>query len=89
MTTSEKRFEVKVNGTEFVMEDPSPTALEILVFGQTTGSHPETTLRVMFCRAIKASTRANQRVNLAEDNVFHHHPGEPDSSCIGGQFDDA
>ena len=78
MTTSEKRFEVKVNGTEFVMEDPSPTALEILVLAKQRGAIPNDPEGYVL-QGDKGEYQGNQRVNLAEDNVFITIPVSPTS----------
>ena len=76
MTTSEKRFEVKVNGIEFVMEDPSPTALEILVLAKQRGAIPNDPEGYVL-QGDKGEYQGNQRVNLAEDNVFITIPVRP------------
>ena len=69
MTMLEKHFEVKVNGTEFVMEDSSPTALEILVLAKQLGAIPNDPEGYVL-QGDKGEYRGNQRVNLAEDYVF-------------------
>ena len=76
MTTSEKRFEVKVNGIEFVMEDPSPTALEILVLAKQLGAIPNDPEGYVL-QGDKGEYQGNQRVNLVEDNVFITIPVSP------------
>ena len=76
MTMSEKHFEVKVNGTEFVMEDPSPTALEILVLAKQLGAIPNDPEGYVL-QGDKGEYQGNQRVNLAEDNVFITIPVSP------------
>jgi hypothetical protein len=78
MTMSEKQFEVKVkvNGTEFVMEDPSPTALEILVLAKQLGAIPNDPEGYVL-QGDKGEYQGNQRVNLAEDNVFITIPVSP------------
>ena len=69
MTTSEKKFEVKVNGTEFVMEDPNPTALAILERAKQLGAIPNNPEDYVL-QGDKGEYRGNDRVNLEEDNVF-------------------
>ena len=76
MTMLEKHFEVKVNGTEFVMEDSSPTALEILVLAKQLGAIPNDPEGYVL-QGDKGEYRGNQRVNLAEDNVFITIPVSP------------
>ena len=76
MTMSEKQFEVKVNGTEFVMEDPSPTALEILALAKQLGAIPNDPEGYVL-QGDKGEYQGNQRVNLAEDNVFITIPVRP------------
>ena len=76
MTMSEKHFEVKVNGTEFVMEDQSPTALEILVLAKQLGAIPNDPEGYVL-QGDKGEYQGNQRVNLAEDNVFITIPVSP------------
>ena len=76
MAMSEKQFKVKVNGTEFVMEDPSPTALEILVLAKQLGAIPNDPEGYVL-QGDKGEYQGNQRVNLVEDNVFITIPVSP------------
>ncbi len=69
MTTTSKNVEVKVNGTEFSMEDASPTALEILAMAKTLGAIPNDPL-VYMLQGDKGEYFAGQPVNLEEDSVF-------------------
>ena len=76
MTMSGKKFEVKVNGTEFVMEDPNPTALEILALAKQLGAIPNAPEGYVL-QGDKGEYQGNQRVNLEEDNVFITIPTSP------------
>ena len=76
MTMSGKTFEVKVNGTEFEMGDPNPTALEILVLAKQLGAIPNEPDGYIL-QGDKGTYRGNERVNLAEDNVFITIPVSP------------
>ena len=76
MTTSAKEFEVKVNGTEFSMEDSNPTALEILALAKQLGAIPNNPEDYVL-QGDKGEYRGNERVNLAEDNVFITIPISP------------
>lgn len=76
MTTFAKEFEVKVNGTEFSMEDPNPTALEILAMAKQLGAIPNNPENYVL-QGDKGEYQGNQRVNLAEDNVFITIPISP------------
>ena len=69
MTTSEKRFEFKVNGTEFVTEKSDPTALEILEIAKIGGAIPNNPESYVL-QGDKGEYRGDERVNLEEDNVF-------------------
>ena len=76
MTTSAKEFEVKVNGTEFSMENSNPTALEILALAKQLGAIPNNPEDYVL-QGDKGEYRGNERVNLAEDNVFITIPISP------------
>ena len=76
MTTSAKEFEVKVNGTEFSMEGSNPTALEILALAKQLGAIPNNPEDYVL-QGDKGEYRGNERVNLAEDNVFITIPISP------------
>ena len=69
MTITSKNFEVKVNGTEFSMEDASPTALEILAMAKTLGAIPNDPMAYML-QGDKGEYFADQPVDLEEDSVF-------------------
>ena len=76
MTTLQKTFEVKVNGTEFVMEDANPTALAILQIAKQLGAIPKNPEDYEL-QGDKGEYRGNDRVNLEEDNVFITVPVSP------------
>ena len=69
MTITSKNFEVKVNGTEFSMEDASPTALEILAMAKTLGAIPNDPM-VYMLQGDKGEYFVGQHVDLEEDRVF-------------------
>ena len=69
MTITSKNFEVKVNGTEFSMENASPTALEILATAKTLGAIPNDPMAYML-QGDKREYFADQHVDLEEDRVF-------------------
>ena len=69
MITSEKKFDFKVNGTEFLTEDPSPTALEILETAKRGGAIPNDPEGYVL-QGDKGEYRGNEQVNLEDDNVF-------------------
>ena len=69
MTITSKNFEVKVNGTEFSMEDASPTALEILAMAKTLGAIPNDPM-VYMLQGDKGEYFVGQHVDLEEDSVF-------------------
>ena len=69
MTTSEKEFDFKVNGTKFVSERPDPTALEILEIAKRGGAIPNDPEGYVL-QGGKGEYRGNERVNLEEDSVF-------------------
>ena len=76
MTTLNKTFEVKVNGTEFVMEDANPTALEILAIAKQLGAIPKNPEDYNL-QGDKGEYHGSDRVNLEEDNVFITIPVSP------------
>ena len=76
MTISKKEFEVKVNGTEFVMEDSNPTALEILSRAKQLGAIPNDPEGYIL-QGDKGEYQGSQRVNLEEDSVFITIPLSP------------
>ena len=69
MTITSKNVGVKVNGTEFSMEDASPTALEILAMAKTLGAIPNDPMTYML-QGDKGEYFADQPVDLEEDRVF-------------------
>ena len=69
MTITGKNFEVKVNGTEFSMEDASPTAFEILALAKTLGAVPNDPMAYML-QGDKGEYFGCQDVDLKEDSVF-------------------
>ena len=69
MTITSKNVGVKVNGTEFSMEDASPTALEILAMAKTLGAIPNDPMAYML-QGDKGEYFVGQHVDLEEDRVF-------------------
>ena len=69
MTITGKDFEVKVNGTEFSMGDPSPTAFEILALARTVGAIPNDPMGYVL-QGDKGEYFGAQQVDLEEDSVF-------------------
>ena len=69
MTITDKNFEVKVNGTEFSMGDPSPTAFEILALAKSLGAIPNDPMGYML-QGDKGVYLGAQQVDLEEDSVF-------------------
>ena len=76
MSMVAKEFEVKVNGTEFSMENPNPTALEILTMAKQLGAIPNNPEGYVL-QGDKGEYQGNDRVSLAEDNVFITIPTSP------------
>ena len=58
------------------MEDPNPTALEILAMAKQLGAIPNNPEDYVL-QGDKGEYQDNQRVNLAEDNVFITIPISP------------
>ena len=76
MTISKVEFDVKVNGTEFVMEKSNPTALEILGRAKQLGAIPNDPDGYVL-QGDKGEYLGSQRVDLEEDNVFITIPVSP------------
>ena len=76
MTISKVEFDVKVNGTEFVMDESNPTALEILARAKRLGAVPNDPEGYVL-QGDKGEYRGSQRVDLEEDNVFITIPVSP------------
>lgn len=70
------KYEFKVNGIEFVTDQPDPTALDILTRAKQGGAIPNDPEGYAL-RGDKGEYRGNDRVNLAEDNVFITVPTGP------------
>lgn len=66
---SEGKFEFKVNGYEFTTDKPDSTALDILDIAKRGGAIPNNPAEYIL-RGDKGDYRGNDRVDLAEDNVF-------------------
>ena len=76
MTITGKKFEVKVNGTEFSMGDASPTALEILALAKTLGAIPNDPMGYTL-QGDKGEYFGGQHVDLEQDSVFITLPLSP------------
>ena len=73
---SEGKYDFKVNGEQFASEIPDPTALEILTVAKRGGAIPDDP-DVYILRGEKRDYRGNDKVNLAEDNIFFTVPTGP------------
>lgn len=70
------KYELKVNGFAFTTDKPDPTALEILTIAKQGGAIPNDPEGYIL-RGDKGEYRGDDRVNLAEDNVFITVPTGP------------
>ncbi len=76
MTTG--RYEFKVNGVEFTMENPNPTASEILAIAIDGKSVPNPKAAEGYIlRGDKGEYQGGTRIDLSIDNVFITIPTGP------------
>lgn len=69
MTKLSGKFQFKVNGEEFSIDDPMPTADQILEIAKKGGAIPNDPEGYAL-DGEKGEYRGNERVDLEQDNIF-------------------